>query len=324
MKAAVASETGLVLREVPVPEAGPGQVLVKVSAAGLNRADLNAAKGAGISSSALMGEPIGMEWSGYVEACGPGVSPSLLGARVMCFGRGGYAEYAVCDVRHLVRLDAAKIDHVNAAVLPVALLTMHNALVTVGRLAAGESILLQGASSGVGLMGLLLARHFRAGLVLASSTSADRRARLEGFGADAVLDSRDPKWPDTAKAITKGRGVDLIIDMVSAGAINGNMEAAAVAGRVINVGRLGGVTDSFDFDLHARKRIHYEGVTFRTRSAGEIARIVESASGLVGEIEAGNIRLPIDRVFALDAAADAHAHMRSNAHFGKIALSPTL
>jgi len=204
----------------------------------------------------------------------------------------------------------------------VALQTMHDALVTNGRLKEGESVLIQGASSGVGLMALQIARHKGAKLVIGTSTNAARRARLTEYGADLALDSRDPAWPERVAEATEGKGVDLIIDQVSASVANQNMKAAAVLGRIVNVGRLGGMKGEFDFDLHALKRIDYIGVTFRTRSLEEVREIVRRMrADLWDAVEAGKLALPIDRSFPLEEAAAAQAHMRANAHFGKIVLT---
>ena len=127
-------------------------------------------------------------------------------------------------------------------------------------------MLIQGASSGVGLLGMQIAKHMGASIVMGTSTNDGRRARLKEFGCDVALDTRDPKWPDKVKEATGGKGVDLIVDQVSAGVMNQNMEAAAILGRIVNVGRLGGMKGEFNFDLHALKRIDYIGVTFRTRT----------------------------------------------------------
>jgi NADPH:quinone reductase-like Zn-dependent oxidoreductase len=183
-------------------------------------------------------------------------------------------------------------------------------------------VLIQGASSGVGLMGLQVAKLMGARLVIGTSTNAGHRARLAEFGADLALDSADPAWPDAAAKATDGKGVDLIIDQVSASVANQNMKAAAILGRIVNVGRLGGVKGEFDFDLHALKRIDYIGVTFRTRSLEEVREIVRRMrADLWPAVEAGRLHLPIDRSFPLDAAAEALAHMRANAHFGKVVLT---
>jgi len=322
MKAAVVGEKGLEIREVPRPEPKANEVLVRVRAAGLNRAELAIAAGHRHGAAGGPGTIVGLEWSGEVEAVGAEVKGVKPGDRVMCSGNGGYAEYALCDWGRVSPIPANNMTFPQAATLPVALQTMHNALVTNGRLKPGESVLIQGASSGVGLMGLQIARLKGAQLVIGTSTNAARRARLKDYGADLALDSRDPQWPDEVAKATAGKGVDLIIDQISGGVANQNMKAAAVLGRIVNVGRLGGMKGEFDFDLHALKRIDYIGVTFRTRSLEEVREIVRRMRADLWEaIEAGKLHLPIDRTFPLEEAAAAQAHMRANAHFGKIVLT---
>jgi NADPH2:quinone reductase len=204
----------------------------------------------------------------------------------------------------------------------VALQTMHNAVVTAGRLRRGESLLIQGASSGVGLMGMQIGKVMGASLVMGTSTNPARRARLKEFGCDLALDSSDPKWPDEVKKATGGKGVDVIVDQVSASVANQNLAAAAILGRIVNVGRLGGMKGEFDFDLHALKRIDYIGVTFRTRTIDDVREINRLwRADLWPALEAGKLAMPIDRTFPLEKAADALAVMRANAHFGKIVLT---
>jgi NADPH:quinone reductase len=182
--------------------------------------------------------------------------------------------------------------------------------------------MIQGASTGVGLMGMQIAKAKGARLVIGTSTNAMRRERLAEFGADLALDTQDPAWADAALAATGGKGVDLIIDQISASVANQNLKAAAVRGRIVNVGRLGGNKGEFDFDLHAMKRIDYIGVTFRTRSVDEVREINRRMrADLWPAVEAGTLKLPIDRAFPLDEAAVALAHMKANAHFGKIVLT---
>jgi len=209
-----------------------------------------------------------------------------------------------------------------AATLPIALQTMHDAIVTNGRLHRGEAVLIQGASSGVGLMGLQVAKFMGAELVIGSSTDAGRRARLHEFGAGLAVDSSDPAWPDAVLAATDGKGVDLVVDQISAPVANGNLRATRVLGRIVNVGRLGGAVGEFDFDLHAARRISYVGVTFRTRSLEEVREINRRMrEDLWDAVAAGKLRVPIDRSFPLEQANEAQAHMRANAHFGKIVLT---
>jgi NADPH2:quinone reductase len=321
MKAAVLGEKGLEIRDVPRPEPKPSEILVRVRASGLNRADLTMASGQRHGSLGGAGTIAGLEWAGEVAEVGTDVKGIKPGDRVMCSGSGGYAEYAVCDWGRVSPIPANNMTFPQAATLPVALQTMHDALITNGRMKSGESVLIQGASSGVGIMGLQIARLMGAGLVMGTSTNPERRARLNEFGADHVLNTRDPQWPDDVLKATNGHGVNLIVDQVSASVANQNMKAAAILGRIVNVGRLGGVKGEFDFDLHAFKRIDYIGVTFRTRSLEEVREIVRKMrSDLWPAVEAGKLHLPIDRTFPLDQAAAAQAHMRANAHFGKIVL----
>jgi NADPH2:quinone reductase len=209
-----------------------------------------------------------------------------------------------------------------AACLPVALQTMHNAIVTAGRLKRGETLLIQGASSGVGLMGLQIGKFMGASIVMGTSTNPERRAKLKDFGCDLALDSSDPKWPDAVKKATGDKGVDLIVDQVSASVANQNLEASSILGRIVNVGRLGGMKGEFNFDLHAAKRIDYIGVTFRTRSAEEVREINRLMRADLWEaVEEGKLSLPIYKTFPLEKAADALAMMKANQHFGKIVLT---
>src|SRR6185312_8638306 len=164
------------------------------------------------------------------------------------------------------------------------LITLHNALITAGRLRAGESVMIQGASSGVGLMGLQIAKLMGAKLVIGTSTNDARRARLKEFGADLAIDTRDSGWPDAVLKATDGKGVNLVVDMLSGPVVAQTMKAMALLGRIVNVGRL-------------------------------------MRADLWDAVTAGKLTLPIDRRFPLDQAVEAHAHMRANKHFGKIVLT---
>ena len=322
MKAAILSDDGLTIGEAPRPEPKASEILVRVRAAALNRADILMADGRAHGKLGGAGAILGLEWAGEVADVGSDAEGFKAGDRVMCSGAAGYAEYAVTDWGRASPIPSDDMSFEQAATLPVALQTMHDALATNGRLQRGESVLIQGASSGVGLMGLQIAKHLGASLVIGTTRDAARRARLSEFGADVSLDPSDPAWPDAVLEATGGKGVDLIIDQISGGVANQNMTAAAVQGRIVNVGRLGGFSGEFDFDLHALKRIDYIGVTFRTRSVEEVREINRKMrAALWPAVEAGTLQLPLDRVFPLDEAAAAQAHMRANAHFGKVVLS---
>ena len=323
MRAGFASPTGLAVGEAPRPSPSAEQVLVRVAAAGMNRADLNAAKGAGVATAGSFGKPIGMEWAGEIVETGSAVEGFRPGDKVMCSGTGGYAEYAVADAGRTLKLEGTALSMYQAAVLPLVLMTAHDAVVTHGRLENGGALLVQGASSAVGLMAMQIARLRGARLVAGTSGNAQRRSSLARFGATHVFDPAQPGWVDDLVAATGGSGVDAVVDMVSGPGINDSLKATRVLGRIVNVGRLGGASAEFDFDLHAARRIDYVGVTFRTRSAAEVREIVRRMrEDLWDEVSAGRIGLPIDRSFSLDDAVAAHEHMRANAHFGKIVLKP--
>jgi NADPH2:quinone reductase len=321
MKAAVLGENGVEVRDIPKPQPGPNEVLIHVQASSLNRADLIVASGIQHGSVGGTGARLGLECSGEVEAVGGEVKDFKPGDRVMGSAPGGFAEYAVTDAARVHRIPGNNMTYEQAACFPVALQTMHNAVVTAGRLKRGETMLVQGASTGVGLMGMQIGKLMGASLVAGTSTNAERRARLKDYGCDLAIDTSDPKWPEAVKAATGGEGVNLIVDLVSGGVANQNLEATAIRGRIVNVGRLGGTKGEFNFDLHALKRIDYIGVTFRTRSLDEVREIVRlMRADLWPALEAGKLSLPIFRTYQLDNLADALAVMRANQHFGKIVL----
>ena len=320
MKAATVTANGLEVHDVPEPRPAANEVLVRVRACGLNRADLSVAAGQVHGRQGGAGTIPGLEWAGDVAAVGSEVTHVRPGDRVMCSGAGAYAEYGVSDLGRTMLIPAG-MSFEQAAVLPVALQTMHDAVVTNGRLAKGEAVMVLGASSGVGLMALQIARRMGARFVVGTSTTAARRARLKEFGADLAVDTAQAGWPDEVVAATGARGCDLIIDQLAGNLINDTMKAAALRGRIVNVGRMAGTKATFDFDLHAMKRLDYIGVTFRTRSIEEVREITRRMrADLWADVETGRLTLPIDRTFALPDVAAAVAHMKANAHLGKIVL----
>lgn len=322
MRAAVVTPDGVRVQAMPRPTPGPEEVLVRVRAATLNRADLGVAAGGSHGSMGGAGTILGLDFAGEVAAVGSAVTGVKAGDRVTASGAGGYAEYAVADSHRVQKVPDRNLSWEEAATLPVALATMHDAIVVNGRLARGESVMILGASSGVGIMGMQIAKFMGAGLVVGTSTDAARRARLAEFGADVAVNTRDADWAEQVLAATGGRGVDLVVDQVSAATINAAMRCTAVLGRIVNVGRLGGNKGEFDFDLHATRRIAYIGVTHRTRSREEIrAEYAAMRRDLWAAVEQGRFSIPIDKVFPLDEVVEALAHMKANKHFGKIVLS---
>jgi len=322
MQAAVLGDKGVEIRDLPKPAPKPNEVLIRVRASSLNRADLLVALGHQHGSVGGVGARLGLECAGEVDAVGSEVEGIKPGDRIMASAPGGFAEYVVTDAGRVHHIPANNMSYEQAACFPVALQTMHNAVVTAGRLKRGETMLMQGASAGVGLMGMQIGKLMGASLVIGTSTNADRRARLHEFGCDLALDSADPSWPDRVKNATGGKGVDLIVDLVSAPVANQNLEAASILGRIVNVGRLGGTKGEFDFDKHALKRIDYIGVTFRTRSAEEVREINRRMrADLWPAIEAGKLSLPIHKTYKLADIGEALALMRANRHFGKVVIS---
>ena len=321
MKAATVGEDGVVIADIDVPQPKLNEVLVKVRACGLNRADLMVASGLAHGRAGGVGTVIGLEWSGEVIVVGAEVQGLAPGDRVMCSGNSGWAEYAVTDWARAAKIPANNMTFEQAATLPVALQTMHDAIVTNGRFKSGQTALIQGASSGAGLMGLQVARAMGAKLVIGTSGNAERRARLSEFGADLAIDSSDESWVHQVLEATDGKGVDVTVDMLSGDFVNRNMQVTAVHGHVINIGRLAGMSTQFDCDLHAARRLHYIGTTGRSRSMDEHEAVRRKANeDLWGAVVHGEIASPIDKVFPLADAATALARMNANEHFGKIIL----
>jgi NADPH2:quinone reductase len=183
--------------------------------------------------------------------------------------------------------------------------------------------MVQGASSGVGIIGLQVAKLMGAKFVVGTSTNESRRARLKEFGADLAVDTKDSTWPEQVLKATGGKGVNLTVDMLSGSTVNQTMACTSLLGRIVNIGRLAGMKAEFDFDLHARQRIDYIGVTFRTRTVEEVRDIlVKMRSDLWEDVKAGRIKVPIDMTYPLAEAKAGHEHMRANKHFGKILLIP--
>lgn len=315
MKAIIATPQGAQLADRPVPQPGPHELLVRVKAASLNRADL-----AGLA--AQDGKVIGMEWAGEVVQAGPDAGPWQPGDRVMCTGAGAFAEYAVTDGGRACRIPDALASWDEATVLPLALQAMHDALVTQGRLGAGNDVLIHGATSGVGLMGVQIARLLGARQVFGTGTHAGRLARLAAFGVDTAIDASQPGWHEKILAATGGKGVEVIVDQITGQDFASTLQTAAIGARVVNLGRLGGAGGAFDFQLHALRRISYIGVTFRTRTAPEIRALNARMLADLGDaIAARRLQLPIDSRFALAQAGEALARMAANQHFGKIVLT---
>ena len=321
MKAVVVTEEGVRVQNVETPKPKENQVLVKVFACGLNRADLVVADGGAHGASGGPGTIVGMEFSGEIIELGSNVRNYSIGDRVMCSGTSAWAEYAIADHGRVIKIPNNNMDYIKASTYPIALATMHNAIITAGNFVQGQSVLIQGASSGVGLMGLQISKYLGAKIVIGTSTKPDKFEKLKSFGADFVLNSKDPDWVDQVLSATDNKGVDLIIDQLSGYTVNQNMMATKVKGKIVNVGRLAGGITEFNCDLHALRRINYEGVTFRTRSIQEIRDVYSNMwNDFEKIVVSGELSLPIEKVFDFNDVGKALDYMRENQHFGKLVL----
>lgn len=321
MRAILSSSSGPVMGEFEQPSAGPGFVLVKVKAAALNRADLAMLTGSAHGAAGGLGLPLGLEWAGEVVELGKGVDTLRVGDRVMGAGPLAFAEYVAANAPWVYRIpDSLAFEQ--AAALPVSLQTMHDAVASNGQLAGGQSVLIQGASSAMGLMGLQIARLLGASQVIGTSTSAQRRERLAQFGATLAIDTGAPDWVKQIHKATRMKGVDLTVDLLAGPLVNGTLQATRIGGRMVNVGRMAGNSGEFDFDQHSMRRIAYVGVTFRTRTPAEIGEVIARASReLLPAVTDGRLRMPVDEVYPFHDFAAAFERMAQNRHFGKIVLS---
>jgi NADPH2:quinone reductase len=315
MKAIISTTSGVKVADRPEPKPQSHEIKVKVRAIGVNRIDL-------VALNAPADQIIGMEWAGEVSEVGADVTRFRIGDRVMGTGAAAYAEYVVTDETRACPLGSSgATSWPTAASLTLALQTMHDALATRGRLTPGASVLIHGATSAMGLVGMQIAKLLGAGTVIGTSSTASRRSQLADFGCDVAVDSSQPDWSQQVLQATGGRGADIVVDQVSGPHFNQCMHAAAIGGRIVNVGRLGGASASFDFNLHALRRLEYIGVTFRTRSREDIQQLndlmLKDLSEAVGK---GAIRLPVHRTYAFEEAAQALNDMKANQHFGKLVL----
>lgn len=333
MRGIVARDGQIELAERPEPVPGPGQLLVRMHGAALNRADVAMAAGAyRVGTSLSMGGPptppaemiLGGDVAGEVLALGAGVTRFAVGDRVMAMARGSYAEAVLVDAARAFPVPA-NLCWAEAAAVPVTFCTAHDALRTAGRLAPGESVLVNAASSGVGVAALQLARLLGAGTVIASSTSQAKLDALAaaGVGFDCGVLAGDADVVDRIVAATGGAGVDVVIDSVAAAAWPTNLAATALAGRIVQVGRLGGRHGEVDFDEVARKRLSLVGVTFRTRTSVEAAAVAAAfADDALSALADGRLKALVDRTFPLHEASAALAYLARNEHLGKVVLVP--
>lgn len=304
--------------ELPAPTAVEGQVLIRVRAAGLNRTDLYMLEGAYNNVSAHGTVYLaGREGAGVVEAVGDGVGGVAVGDRVMFAANGTFADLVVCDHRHVIPVPE-RLSWVEAASLPIALGTEHDALQQVG-FRAGQHVLVLGATSSVGLIGVQMAKALGAESVIATTTSAAKADVLSALGADVVVNTREQSFVKATLDATGGRGVDIVLDHLAGQPLADALSATRIGGALINIGRLAGRRSTLSVDELSFRRIRLIGTTFSVRSAEQRAAVYRALDAeVLPAVERGTIRPVIDRTYSPDLATHAAAHMRSNTAIGKI------
>ena len=310
----------LEVRDVPDPVAGPEEVVVRVRASALNRADILQRRGLYPAPPGAPADIPGLEFAGEVESCGNQVTTLHPGDRVMgIVGGGGQAERLRLHERLCLRIPPGT-GFEEAAAVPEAFLTAYDALFHCGGLQPGEAVLIHAAASGVGTAAAAIATMAGA-RVIALSRSADKRRRLGGMGLHRVLDPGDESLVSLIRMALGGEGVDLVIDLVGAATWPLDLEVAAQRGRIVLVGTMSGAKVEADLGVLMRKRLTVVGTVLRSRPLEEKIELVQAfGRTMLPLLAAGRLRPVVDRVLPLDEAAVAHAAMEANKNFGKIVL----
>jgi NADPH:quinone reductase len=312
----------LKVSEVPTPEPRGTQVRVRVRACALNRADLMQARGMYPAPPGAPAHIPGLEYAGEVDTLGPDtIGPLKVGDRVFgIVGGGGQAEFVLTDERMAVPIPA-NLDFIQAAAVPEAFITAHDALLTQGRLDPGERVLIHAVGSGVGTAAVQVARTMGC-RVFGTSRTAAKLEHAQALGLDKGIDTTKDDFATVIRSMTDGAGVNVVIDLLGGAALAGNLAALASRGRLVLVGLLGGSGAPLDLNLMLRKRLTIVGTTLRARPIEEkMAATRRFAEHVVPWLSRGLVRPVIDSVFAFDDVADAQARMESNELFGKVVLT---
>jgi putative PIG3 family NAD(P)H quinone oxidoreductase len=324
MRAVVISESGgpdvLQLAEVPDPEAAPGEAVVDIVGAGVNRADLMQRMGLYPPPPGAPPYP-GLECSGRVAALGEGVDGWALGDEVCALlAGGGYAEKVVVPAGQLLPVPAG-VSLADAAGLPEVTCTVHSNVFGSAALRPGETLLVHGGASGIGTMAIQLAREHGARVACTAGTP-DKLERCRKIGADLAVNYNTEDFVEAVRDFTGGKGADVILDIVGAAYLEKNVAALATDGRLVVIGMQRGTRAELDLGVLMRKRAAVYATTLRARPAPQKAAIVAAVRDQVWPlIEAGRVRPVIDRVFPLAEAPEAHRLMENGSHFGKILLA---
>ncbi|PTY08923.1 NAD(P)H-quinone oxidoreductase [Opitutaceae bacterium EW11] len=318
--AAPGGPENLRLSQAPVPVPGRGELLIRVAAAGVNRPDVLQRMGR-YPMPPGANPVLGLEVSGEVAAVGPGVDRFRVGDPVCALTNGGgYAEYCVVPTGQALSWPSG-YDAVKAAALPETFFTVWANLFQMGRLAAGQSVLIHGGTSGIGTTAIQLANAFGARPYVTAGSKEKCEACL-ALGASAAFNYREQDFKEAVKIATGGRGVDVVLDIVGAKYLASNLGALAKDGRLVIIAFIGGTTvEKFDLAQLMAKRVSITGSAMRPRSDEEKAAIARDLREKVWPLlDAGRCSPVIHRVFPLAEAAEAHRLMESGTHFGKIVL----
>ena len=322
MRAVTVTQPGgpevLVPLERPVPKPGPGEVLIRVEAAGVNRPDILQRLGRYRPPQGASDIP-GLEVAGTVVALGAGVATET-GARMCALvSGGGYAEYVAVPFLQCLPIPA-RLGMVEAAALPETFFTVWDNVFTRGRLKRGETFLVHGGSSGIGTTAIQLGVAFGA-RVFATAGSREKCAACEGLGAEKAVLYPEEDFVPITRDLTGGRGIDVILDMVGAPYFPRNLDALALEGRLVEIAFQKGDTVSVSLRPLLEKRLSVMGSLLRPRSPEEKGAIAQSLFEHVWPLlESGSVKPIINATFPLEAASQAHALMESGAHIGKIVL----
>ncbi|MBI5920438.1 MAG: NAD(P)H-quinone oxidoreductase [Betaproteobacteria bacterium] len=307
------------LAEGPVPVPAPGEILIRVDFAGVNRPDV--AQRAGLYPPPQDASPIlGLEVAGRVAALGSGVAEWQVGDLVTALvPGGGYAEYCVTPAPHALPIPAG-LTLAEAAGLPETWFTVWANLMQMAGLKAGERLLVHGGSSGIGLTAIHLARHLGVEVIVTVG-NAEKVAFCLNHGADFAIDYRQEDFVAKVKQITAGEGVDVILDMVGGDYIQKNVKLLRRDGRLVMIAFLEGSKTQFDFMPVMLKRLVLTGSTMRPRSVAEKTAIREALLRQIWPaLSAGHLKPHLHATFPLGQAAEAHRLMESSQHIGKIVL----
>lgn len=303
----------------PVPE--PGQVLVRVRAAGLNRADLLQRSGLYPQPGPQQADEVpGLEFAGEVVALADGVEGLAEGDRVMGILAGrGHAEYVTTQASLTVKVPA-ELSWTQAAAVPEAFITANDGLEQC-RTADGETVLVHAVGSGVGLAAVQVARLYGAHAVFGTARSADKLERASQFDLDAAINTQEEDFAERVAELTAKEGADVILDLVGASFLGQNIRAAAVKGRIVTIGLVGGLKAELNLGPVVAKRLELRGTVLRSRSLEEKTAATRSfATRVLPALESGQVVPVVDSVYPMAEVSEAHERMEANANFGKIIL----